>query len=297
LRSIACWLVGAGTPLADTLVAAAGHVKETERGGRQKNGGQPGRQADIIGVSPVLDRWCRVQRTLVMIPAYNEAESVAAVVAEVRAALPEATVLVINDGSTDQTAARAAEAGATVLDLAINLGIGGAVQAGYRYAARHGYERMVRVDADGQHPAGEIAKLFDRLDQGDVDLVIGSRFLEAGEDGFRPTRLRRIGIRFYAGLIGLITRRRVTDPTSGFRAANRATIERFADRYPEDYPEPESLVYAHRLGLRVVEVPVTMAERRASASTINTPAGAYYAIKVTLAILIDLLRSQRRRRS
>jgi glycosyltransferase involved in cell wall biosynthesis len=262
----------------------------------RKNGGQAARKADIVRVSPILERWCRVQQTLVMMPAYNEAETVAAVVAEVRAAMPGADVLVVNDGSRDETAARAAEAGATVLDLAINLGIGGAVQAGYRYAAERGYERAVRVDADGQHPASEIAKLLERLDQGDADLVIGSRFLETTEGAFRPTRLRRLGIGFYARLIGLITRRRVTDPTSGFRAANRKTIVRFAQRFPEDYPEPESLVYAHRLGLRVAEVPVTMAERRASASTINAPVGAYYAIKVTLAILIDLLRSERRRR-
>ena len=238
-----------------------------------------------------------MQNILIIMPAYNEAETVAAVVAEVRAAMPEATALVVNDGSTDKTGTCAAEAGAVVLDLPINLGIGGAVQAGYRYAAGHGYGIVVRLDADGQHPATEIPRLLDRLAQGDVDIVIGSRFLESTQNSFRSTKLRRLGIGFYARLIGAITRRRVTDPTSGFRAANRRAILRFADRYPEDYPEPESLVYAHRLGLRVVEVPVTMAERRASASTISVPAGAYYAVKVTIAILIDLLRSQKRRRS
>jgi glycosyltransferase involved in cell wall biosynthesis len=213
-----------------------------------------------------------VPSLLVMMPAYNEAESVGQVVAEVKAAVPGAGVLVINDGSTDRTAAHARRAGAVVLDLPINLGIGGA-------------------------EASEIAKLLDRLAQGDADLVVGSRFLEPAGNSYRVTRLRRLGIGFYARLIGLITRRRITDPTSGFRAANRRAILRFADRYPEDYPEPEALVYAHRLGLRVVEVPVAMAERRASVSSINVPVGAYYAVKVTLAILIDLLRSNRRRRS
>ncbi len=238
-----------------------------------------------------------VHKTLVMMPAYNEAETVGAVVAEVRAAMPETTVLVVNDGSTDATAARAAEAGAVVLDLPINLGIGGAEQVGYRYAAQGGYDAVVRLDADGQHPADEISTLIDRLGEGDVDVVVGSRFLEVVEGSFRPTRLRRLGIAFYARLIGAITRRRVTDPTSGFRAANRRAILRFAERYPEDYPEPESLMYAHRLGLRVVEVPVTMAVRRASVSSINAHVGAYYAIKVTIAILIDLLRGITRRRS
>jgi len=237
-------------------------------------------------------------KILVVIPAYNEAGTVASVVAEVRAAVPGATVLVVSDGSTDETGACAAQAGAVVLDLPINLGIGGAVQAGYRYAAQRGAGVAVRLDADGQHPAAQIPRLLERLEAGDVDMVVGSRFLEAAEEGaYRSTRLRRLGIGFYARLIGLITRRRVTDPTSGFRALNRRAILRFAERYPEDYPEPESLVYAHRLGMRVVEVPVTMSERGASTSSINAPAGVYYAIKVTIAILIDLLRSHRRRRS
>jgi len=239
----------------------------------------------------------RVKKLLVMMPAYNEAASVAGVVAGVRASLPEATVLVINDGSGDATAAEAARAGAVVLDLPVNLGIGGAEQAGYRYAAQRGFDAVVRVDADGQHPAGEIHKLLERLEAGDVDLVVGSRFLEHPAGAYRPGRLRRLGIGFYAKLIGLITRRRVTDPTSGFRAANRRAIVRFAERYPEDYPEPESLVYAYRLGLRVAEVPVAMLARQASVSSINIPVGAYYAIKVTLAILIDLLRSYKRRPS
>lgn len=238
-----------------------------------------------------------MQKLLIIMPAYNEAEVVASVVAEVRAALPEATVLVVNDGSTDETGARAAGAGAVVLDLPINLGIGGAVQAGYRYAAERGYRVAVQVDADGQHPAGEIAKLLERLDEGDADLVVGSRFLGGADGSYRSTKLRRLGIGFFARLIGLITRRRVTDPTSGFRAAGRRAILRFAEQYPEDYPEPESLVHAHRHRLRVVEVPVTMVERRASASSITAPLSAYYAVKVTIAILIDLLRSSRRRPS
>jgi glycosyltransferase involved in cell wall biosynthesis len=248
-------------------------------------------------ITPLCEAALPVQKTLVMMPAYNEAETVGAIVDEVRAAVPEATVLVINDGSTDATAARAAEAGAVVLNLPINLGIGGAVQAGYRYAAEEGYGAVVRLDADGQHPATEVSKLLERLGEGDVDVVVGSRFIQAVEGAFRPTRLRLLGIGFYARLIGAITRRRVTDPTSGFRAANRKAILWFAERYPEDYPEPESLVYAHRLGLRVVEVPVTMAVRRASVSSINAQVGAYYAIKVTIAILIDLLRGITRRQS
>ena len=236
-----------------------------------------------------------MEKTLVIIPAYNEAEVVASVIAEVCAAAAGATVLVVNDGSTDETRARAAAAGAVVLDLPINLGIGGAVQAGYRYAACQGYQVAVQVDADGQHPPDEIPKLLERLAQGDVDMVVGSRFLARTDDSFRSTRLRRLGIGFFAWLISAITRRAVTDPTSGFRAANERAIRRFADTYPEDYPEPESLVHAHRRGLRVVEVPVTMAERRASASSITVFGGLYYAIKVTVAILIDLLRGSIRR--
>ncbi len=231
------------------------------------------------------------ERCLAIVPAYNEADSVAQVVRGLHAHAPEFDVLVIDDGSTDTTSEQAREAGAVVLRLPFNLGIGGAVQAGYVYALENDYDFAVQVDGDGQHDPGQIEVLANvfRADE-TVDFVYGSRF--ARESGYRAPLNRRLGIQIFAWLLSLITRQRVTDPTSGFRLANRRTIELFARDYPHDYPEVEAILMIHAHRLRIVEVPVSMHARTTGRSSITWLRSAYYMIKVLLAVLIGLFRAR-----
>jgi len=228
------------------------------------------------------------QRLLVIIPAYNEEVSLARVIANVRAAAPQADILVINDGSRDKTAQVAEACGAHVVSLPYNLGIGAAVQTGFLFASQGGYDYAVQVDGDGQHDPNEIGEIMNPVLAGESDVVAGARYLE--DRGYITPWPRRIGILILAWLISLIIRRRVSDPTSGFRASNRLAIEYCAKSYPPDYPEPESVVRFARSGLRLKEVPVTMNPRYGGQSSITPFRSFYYMVKVIVAISIDLLR-------
>ncbi len=232
-------------------------------------------------------------RVLAIIPAFNEARSLPGVLASIRTSHPEVTACVVDDGSTDDTASVARGLGAVVLSLPVNLGIGGAVQAGYLYARDHGYDVAVQIDGDGQHDPEYLDTLLAPIREERADLVVGSRFLAA--DGFKSTLLRRVGIRYLSGFLLLRCGARATDPTSGFRAADRSAIELFARSYPSDYPEPEAIAFACRGGLRVLEVPVRMAERAHGSSSITALRTLYYLIKVSLALLLLPVRREHRR--
>lgn len=218
---------------------------------------------------------------LVFVPAWNEAETVAAVIRELKAELPEADVLVIDDGSTDQTARVSREAGAIVASLPANQGLGAALQTGYRWAARHDYTVIAHCDSDGQHPAREVRRLVEAVQSGECDLALGSRFLDPPADAesnpaiYFPSPMRRIGIGLFARLLSGATGQHFSDATSGLRAANRRVIALFAEQYGADYPELESLTRAVRAGLRVVEYSVVMEPRKAGASKI-TPLKSFY---------------------
>lgn len=223
-----------------------------------------------------------------IVPALNEEDSIGGVIDEIRAFDPSFDVVVIADGSTDRTAEVAAEHCAHVLRLPFNLGIGGAVQTGFRYAWEHGCEIVVRVDGDGQHDPAELGAVLAPVLAGHADVVVGSRFV--GTDGYRSSRARRLGIRVLAWTVSTIVRQRVTDPTSGFQALNRRALALFAADYPHDYPEVEATVMAHRCGLRLMEVPVTMRERGGGRSSITALHSIYYMLKVLLALFVDLFR-------
>jgi len=230
-------------------------------------------------------------KTLIIIPAYNEEASLPGVIRDLREHIPDADVLVVNDGSRDATARVARAMGAALLDMPFNLGIGGAVQAGCLYALRNDYDIAVQFDGDGQHLAAEIRKLIEPLVEGKADLVIGSRFLVPG--GYRAPLLRKIGINIFSFVLSRILDTAVTDSTSGFRAANRRVIEFFARTYPDDYPEVEALVLLHKINMRMTEVPVIMRERTGGTSSITPIRSAYYMTKVLMAIFIDLMKKVR----
>ena len=230
-------------------------------------------------------------KILIIIPAYNEEASLPGVIRDLRGHIPAADVLVVNDGSLDDTAQIARNIDVKVLDLPFNLGIGGAVQSGYLYAERNGYDIAVQFDGDGQHLGSEIKKLLEPLEAQQVDLVVGSRFLAIG--GYKAPIFRKIGIGIFSFVISRILGTTVTDSTSGFRAANRRVIEFFAHTYPDDYPEVESLVLLHKVGLRMTEVSVTMRERTSGKSSITPVRSIYYMTKVLMAIFIDLMKKVR----
>jgi glycosyltransferase involved in cell wall biosynthesis len=226
-------------------------------------------------------------RSIAIVPAFQERDSVARVVGDIQR-LSAADVVVIDDGSGDGTAAEAVRAGARVITLPFNLGIGSAVQTGYMVALEGGYDIAIQVDGDGQHPAEEIDRLIAALTESDADIVVGSRFMGGG--AYRAPFGRRIGIALFARLVSLITGVRMTDTTSGFRASGRRAISLFAEAYPHDYPEVEAVIVAHRAGLRLIEIPVTMRERQGGRSSITPLKSGYYMLKVILAIAMVLLR-------
>ena len=228
-------------------------------------------------------------RRIAIVPARNEEGAIGGVVAEIRSFDPTLDVVVVDDGSTDRTASLAAAEGAAVVRLPYNLGIGGAVQTGFKYALEHGYDVAVRLDGDGQHDPQQIPLLLAPLERGDADVVVGSRFAEGSGD-YRPPFARRAGIRWFAKLVSLLTRQKLTDTTSGFQAVNARAIRLFAADYPHDYPEVEAAVMVVRHKLRILEVPATMRGRETGSSSITALRSLYYAIKVTLALLVGIFR-------
>ena len=229
-------------------------------------------------------------RRVAIVPALNEEHTVPRVIDELRAFDPGLDVVVIDDGSSDRTAEVAAAKGATVLRLPYNLGIGGSVQTGFRFAYERGYDLAVRVDGDGQHDPSQLGRIVGPVLDGDADIVVGSRFAGESGDGYRSSRSRRVGIRILASVVSGIVRQRVTDPTSGFQALNRRGIALFARDYPHDYPEVEATVMVFRHRLRMQEVPVSMRERGGGRSSITALRSIYYMVKVLLAIFVGLFR-------
>jgi glycosyltransferase involved in cell wall biosynthesis len=222
-----------------------------------------------------------------VVPAYNEAATIGGVIASLRRHVPDFDVLVVDDGSTDETSALARAAGARVVRPPFNLGIGGAVQTGFVYAREGGYDLMVQVDGDGQHDPGELHKLLEAMQAG-VDMVCGSRFLVKGE--YLAPVSRRAGIHIFAWLLSRFVGQAVTDPTSGFRLYNRRAIKLFADDYPHDYPEVEAVLMLHHHRLNMCEVPVRMFQRGGGSSSISSGKSAYYMVKVLLALFVALAR-------
>lgn len=232
-------------------------------------------------------------KVLVIIPAYNEAENIVNTVNELTSECPDVDYIIVNDCSQDNTKQICESHGFNYISLPINLGIGGGIQTGYKYAVEYGYDVAIQFDGDGQHNAQYISSLVEPIEKGEASLVIGSRFID--KEGFQTSFMRRIGI----GLLGFTLRIcggvKITDATSGFRAVSKDLIEFFAKNYAQDYPEPESIIAARLSGFSIKEVPVVMNERTAGVSSINPLKSVYYMIKVTLAILMYRIVGNRRR--
>jgi glycosyltransferase involved in cell wall biosynthesis len=231
-------------------------------------------------------------RYLAIVPALNEVDAIAGTVGEIELWAPAFDVLVVDDGSTDATGPAAMAAGATVVRLPFNLGIGGAMQTGYIYAQAHGYDVAVQVDGDGQHNPRDIPDMLVRLQSEPcLNMVTGSRFLKQGNGGDRSSSARRAGIGIFSRVVSFVSRQRVTDPTSGFRMIDRKGIELFAREYPHDYPEVEAILLMHAYRLDSCEVPVQMRPRISGESAISNLQAAYYMIKVLLAVFVGLFRA------
>ena len=227
-------------------------------------------------------------KKLVIIPAYNEKDSIVNTVKDIKDNAQGFDYIVVNDCSTDNTYDVCVENGLKVINLPLNLGIGGAVQTGYLYAFQNGYDIAVQFDGDGQHDAAYLNEMADYLVKNECDMVIGSRFIE--KEGFQSSFIRRVGIKYFTFLIHLLTGKTITDPTSGMRMCNRRTIEMFAKEYPIDYPEPESIVAVLKRKKKVQEIPVIMRARAGGVSSISPLNSIYYMVKVTIAILIERIR-------
>ncbi|MDD3766842.1 MAG: glycosyltransferase family 2 protein [Eubacteriales bacterium] len=222
-------------------------------------------------------------RTLVVIPAYNEGKAIFSVVKTVKGAHENVDVLVVDDGSGDETFSESQRAGAKAVRLPLNLGIGGAVQTGYIYALEHGYDCVVQIDGDGQHDPKDLHKLLSLIENEKCDMAIGSRFVKKTE--YTPSFFRKIGIVYFSKLVSFITGQAITDTTSGYRAVNRKVIEQFSKYYPTDYPEVETIVYIAKNGFKIKEVSVDMKQRMAGKSSITPLKSLYYTIKVTICLL------------
>lgn len=231
-------------------------------------------------------------RVLFIVPAFNEEGNIAKTIGELKGLPLNSQIIVINDGSMDKTSLKAKEAGALIIDLPFNLGIGGAVQTGFKYAKENGFDIAVQVDGDGQHDVDYVAQLIEPIVNNRADMTIGSRFLPPFI-GYRSSFVRRIGIHFFAYLISFLTKYSTTDPTSGFRAYNRKMIRVFDRYYPHDFPEPEAIVVAGRYKAAMLEVPVKMRKRESGKSSIRYLNTLYYMIKVTFAILLDKIKSRK----
>lgn len=231
----------------------------------------------------------RKPRVLVIIPAYNEEKNLPGVIQKIKSSY-DADILVIDDGSCDLTYETALKEGAKAVSLPFNLGIGGAVQTGYIYANNNGYDIAIQVDGDGQHDPAYLEQLISPLISERYDMVIGSRYIQ--ETAYRSSVYRRAGMLFFSWLIFVLTGKRIKDTTSGFRAVNRRTIEYFSTSYPTDYPEVDVIVRLFRKNCRILEVPVEMKERQGGKSSITPLKSFYYMVKVSLALLINALRSR-----
>lgn len=233
-----------------------------------------------------------MEKILIIVPAYNEADNIRAVIHKLHAENEEWDVLVINDASSDNTSAIACETGhATVINLPYNLGIGGCVQTGFRYARNKNYDFALQFDGDGQHSAKEIHKLLEIVINDEADVAIGSRFSKK-HDGFKSSSFRRIGIRIFEWFSYLLIQQHITDHTSGFRAYNRKAVNFLADYYPSDYPEPEVVILLGKNGFRMKETFTQMHERKGGVSSIPLTKGPYYMIKVMLAMFMSAIRSK-----
>ncbi len=233
-------------------------------------------------------------KILIIVPAFNESGNISRTIHDIKKQNTLVDIVVIDDGSSDTTAQEASATGVRVVTLPFNLGIGGAVQTGFKYALQHGYHIAIQMDGDGQHDASFLTKLITPILDDQADLVVGSRFIE-DHGGFKSSFSRRIGIRFFVYLINMLTGLKITDPTSGFRAHNRKIIEEFAQYYPHDFPEPEAIVVAKRVGARISEASVLMRKREEGQSSIGHLKSLYYMVKVTFAICLDMVRTKQRR--
>ena len=222
-------------------------------------------------------------KTLVIIPAYNEEGAIVETIHNLKKECPEADYVIVNDCSKDRTLEICRKNNFNVLNLPVNLGIGGAVQTGYRYAYENDYDVAIQMDADGQHDPQYISQLVAKIEEGN-DFVIGSRFLE--KEGFQSTLIRRMGINLYAGIIKLLTKKKITDTTSGYRAAGKKIIALFARNYPVDYPEPETNAFIAKNNFKIVEIPMKMKQRDSGVSSITPIKSIYYAVKVGLAVML-----------
>lgn len=228
-------------------------------------------------------------RMLLIIPAFNEAGNIPILVDEIARQAPDYDYIIINDGSTDDTVDVCNKNSYNALHLSTNLGIGGAVQTGYRYALLHNYDIAIQIDGDGQHDPVFLDQLVEPIICEKADYCIGSRFIQ--NEGFQSSKIRRIGIRWLNFVLYILTKQKFTDATSGFRAVNRAVYKLFAESYPYDYPEPEAICDAISHGMRIVEVPIKMRERSTGTSSIRPLRSIYYMVKVTLAILVSRIKS------
>ncbi len=235
----------------------------------------------------------RQMKILVIIPAYNEQESIKGVINKIKQDCPEADYVVINDCSKDKTLHILEEEKANYIDLPLNLGIGGGVQTGYKYALKNGYDIAVQIDGDGQHDTAYLKEIVKPIEAGEADIVIGSRFIT--KEGFQSSGMRRFGIKFLSTLIYVCCGTKVKDVTSGFRAINRKYIELYASDYPTDYPEPEAIVRASLAGARISEQPVVMKERESGQSSISAWKSVYYMVKVSLAVILCRLSYSRQK--
>lgn len=224
-------------------------------------------------------------KILVLIPCYNEEENIVRVVERLKTVCPDVDYLVINDCSTDASADILRKGGYNFLDLPVNLGIGGGIQSGYKYAVQNGYDITIQMDGDGQHDPAYLMDVIAPVAEGKLDMAVGSRFVK--KEGFQTSFMRRVGIKFLSGLIYLLSGVRVLDVTSGFRACGKEMTAYFSRHYASDYPEPEAILAATLSGYRVGEVPVIMQERMGGVSSIHSFKSAYYMIKVSLSLIID----------